>query len=433
MGVVNFIQNGVREMMIARPDPYKQLIIYKHPNQNIPMYSQLTVDMDECAVFFRDGRLGGTGGPQTAIFPPGRHTLQTQNLPILNQFVQGFTGGNVFIAEVFFIKTTPVRGVTMGGTVGEFEDPKTNIQVPLRIYGEFSVVVTDPARFIINYAGQAGQGDNESVLKIVRDKFMLSVSTVMSELCEADTKGLMSVLNKREQLAQAFIARAPSLNDVGVRILEVTRIDPNVPDEFLEELRAAQRELAEAKREVKKKQIMIEGAAADAAAKQYELDQKYGQDARYVQNLAGSYQGYAAGQAMIGAGQGMAEHGTGEGIAGAGMQMAMGVNMGNAMAGGMVGHPPPQGGPAGGAAPQFSPGGVLVTCTQCQAKQPGGKFCAECGTPLAQPKKYCIGCGAELLPAAKFCAGCGSRAGAGPSGGPVSGSGGPVGPLAPGG
>ena len=86
MGVVNFIQNGVREMMIARPDPYKQLIVYKHPNQNIPMYSQLTVDMDEVAVFFRDGRLGGPGGPQTAIFPPGRHTLQTQNMPILNQF-----------------------------------------------------------------------------------------------------------------------------------------------------------------------------------------------------------------------------------------------------------------------------------------------------------------------------------------------------------
>jgi membrane protease subunit (stomatin/prohibitin family) len=413
MGVVNFLQNGVREMMLARPDQLKQLIIYKHPNQNIPMYSQLTVDMDECAVFFRDGRLGGPGGPQTAIFPPGRHTLQTQNLPILNQFVQGFTGGNVFIAEIFFVKTTPVRGVTMGGTVGDFEDPKTNIQVPLRIFGEFSVVVTDPARFIIDYAGQAAQGDNESVLKIVRDKFMMSVSSVMNELCEADTKGLTSVMNNREKLAQAFIARAPSLNDIGVRILEVTRIEPNVPDEYMEELREAQRELAEARREVRKKQIMVEGAAADAAAKQFELDQKYNQDAKYVQNLAGSYQGYAAGQAMIGAGQGMQAHGVGDGIAGAGMQMAMGVNMANAMQGGM--HPAPA--PAPAAAPNFSAGGVMVTCMQCQTKQPGGKFCAECGTPLAQPKKFCIGCGTELGPAAKFCANCGTSANAAPAAG----------------
>ncbi len=56
MGVFDFVKNGVREMMIARPDNLKQLIVYKHPDQNFPMYSQLTVDSDECAVFFKDGR-----------------------------------------------------------------------------------------------------------------------------------------------------------------------------------------------------------------------------------------------------------------------------------------------------------------------------------------------------------------------------------------
>ena len=50
-------------------------------------------------------------------------------------------------------------------------------------------------------------------------------------------------------------------------------------------------------------------AEAAAKAKQFELDQKYKQDERYVQNLAGNFQNYAAGQAMIGAGQGMAAHG----------------------------------------------------------------------------------------------------------------------------
>ena len=59
MGVFDFVKNGVREMMIARPDGFKQLIVYKHPDQNFPMYSQLTVDSDECAVFFKDGRVVG--------------------------------------------------------------------------------------------------------------------------------------------------------------------------------------------------------------------------------------------------------------------------------------------------------------------------------------------------------------------------------------
>jgi len=59
----------------------------------------------------------------------------------------------------------------------------------------------------------------------------------------------------------------------------------------------------------------------------------------------------------------------------------------------------------------------MVTCVACNTQQPGGKFCAECGTPLAQPKKFCTGCGGELGATAKFCASCGTRAGAPAPGG----------------
>ena len=47
MGVFDFVKQGVQEMMIARPDHLKNLIVYKHPDQNVPLYSQLTVDSDE--------------------------------------------------------------------------------------------------------------------------------------------------------------------------------------------------------------------------------------------------------------------------------------------------------------------------------------------------------------------------------------------------
>lgn len=404
MSVFNFVQSGVREMMIARNDQVKHLVVFKHPNQNIPMYSQVTVDSDECAVFFKDGRVVG-------VLPPGRHTMHTQNIPFLNQLVTKFTGGDVLIAELYFVKTTPLRGIPFGGSCGEVLDPNTGLQLPLRIFGEFSVVVTEPVRFIVGYVGQAAAGDNEQVLKWVKDKFINSVATVVTELAQIEANSILNVLNNREKLAAAFIQRAPNLNDIGVRILEISKIEPNVPEEHMAEIRAKMKELSDARWEVKKKQIGIDAAAAEAAAKQFELDQKFNQDARYVQQLAGgSYQGFAAGQAMIGAGQGMAQHGVGDGgMAGAGMQMAVGVNMAGAMAGAMA--PQPQ-----VAAPQpvaqVSPGGQLITCTACNAKNPGGKFCAECGTPLAQAKKFCANCGTELSPTAKFCANCGTSAAA---------------------
>lgn len=413
MGVFDFVRNGVRELMVARPDNLKHLIVYKHPDQTVPMYAQLTVDSDECAVFFKDGRVMG-------VLPPGRHTLHTQNLPFLGQLVDRMTGGNVLIAELFFVKTSPLRSIPFGGPAGEIVDPGTGLQVPIRIFGEFSLVVTDPVRFVVGYTGQSAQaGDNDAIVAWIKGRFLNSVGTVLTELCEAEQKSVLSVINNKERLAQAFVQRAPTLNDVGVRILEMGRLEPNIPEEHMKELRQAVKELADAQREVKKKQIMVGGAAADAAARQFELDQKFQQDSRYVKELAGSYQGYAAGQAMIGAGQGMAAHGVDGGVAGAGMQMALGVNMAGAMAGQFAQQPPAAAPPP----PQFSPGGVLVTCGSCQTKQPGGKFCAECGKPLVTPKRFCTGCGLEAGPSAKFCSGCGTNVGGASPGQPPASAG----------
>jgi membrane protease subunit (stomatin/prohibitin family) len=400
MGVFDFVKNGVREMMIARPDNLKHLIVYKHPDQNIPMYSQLTVDSDECAVFFKDGRVVG-------VLPPGRVTLQSQNIPFLNSLVTNFTGGQVFIAEVYFVKTAPVRSVPFGGPIGDMLDPLTGEQVCPRIFGEMSVVVIDPVKFIIGYSGQAATGDNDYVLGWIKGLFMNGVKTTLGELCENEGKSLLQAVSLTTKLAAAFVAHAPDLADIGVRILQVGQFNVNFSDEDRDRLKAANAEIAKAQRDVRVKQIGVAGAAADAQAKQFQLDQQYGQDARYVQNLAGSYQNYAAGQAVIGAGQGMAAHGVGGGIAGLGAQMAVGVGVGNVMAAGMQ---PPAAAQPPAPTPTFSPGGTQVTCGKCGAKQPGGKFCAECGTPLVAQKKFCSGCGVEMAQGAKFCANCGTAA-----------------------
>lgn len=400
MGVFDFVKQGVREMMIARADQFKHLIVWKHHDQNFPNWSQLTVDSDECAVFFKDGKVVG-------VLPPGRHTLSTQNIPFLNNLVNRFTGGDVFISELYFVRTTPVRGVPFGGPIGDMIDPLTHEQVVPRIFGEFSLVVTDPVRFVVGYTGQAAQGDNDAVLQWVKGLFMNGVKTTLGELCEIEGKSVLQAVSLTTKLANAFVANAPDLNEIGVRILQMGQFNLNFSEDDRKRLVAANAEVAKANRGVKV-------AEAQAKARQYELDQKYSQDARYVQNLAGNYMNYAAGQAMIGAGQGMAEHGGGGGLAGVGAQMAVGVGMANQMAGAFQAQPQP-------ATPQFTPGGAMVTCASCNTRQPGGKFCGECGTPLAQAKKFCTGCGQELGAAAKFCANCGTSATAATSGaGPTS-------------
>jgi|HubBroStandDraft_1064217.scaffolds.fasta_scaffold52097_1 membrane protease subunit (stomatin/prohibitin family) len=393
MGVFDFVRNGVREMMVARPDNQKALIVYKHPDQNIPTNAQLTVDSDECAVFFKDGRVVG-------VIPAGRVTLHSQNIPFLNQLVTNYTGGQVFITEIFFVKTTPVRSVPFGGPIGDMLDPLTGEQVQPRIFGEMSVVVVDPVRFIIGYSGQAAGGGNDEVLGWIKGVFMNGVKTTLGELCENEGKSLLQAVSLTSKLAAAFVAHAPDLADIGVRILQVGQFNINFSDADRERLVAANAEIAKAQRQVKVRQIGVAGAAADAQARQFQLDQQFGQDARYVKELAGSYQGYAAGQAVMGAGQGMAAHGVGGGVAALGAQMAIGMGVGNAMSGGLA--------QPGAPAPTFSPGGTQVTCGKCGSKQAGGKFCADCGGALVAQKKFCSACGTEALAGSKFCPNCGT-------------------------
>jgi len=296
------------------------------------------------------------------------------------------------------VKTSPVRSIPFGGPIGDMIDPLTGEQVIPRIFGEFSLVVTDPVRFIIGYTGQAAQGDNDTILHWVKGLFMNGVKTTLGELCEIEQKSVLQAVSLTTKLGNAFVANAPDLNEIGIRILQMGQFNLNFSEEDRMRLVEANAEIAKANRGVKV-------AEAAAKAKQFELDQKFGQDAKYVQQLAGNYQNYAAGQAMMGAGQGMATHGVGDGgMAGAGMQMAVGVNMANQMSGAMGGGAQAQ------QQPSFTPGGAMVTCGKCQTKQPGGKFCNECGTTLAQPKKFCANCGLEVGAAAKFCANCGTSA-----------------------
>jgi membrane protease subunit (stomatin/prohibitin family) len=347
------------------------------------------------------------------VLPPGRVTLQSQNIPFLNNLITSYTGGNVFIAEIFFVKTSPVYSVTFGGPIGDMLDPLTGEQVTPRIFGELSLVIIDPVRFIVGYHGQAAGGDNDQTLNWVKGLFLNGVRTTLGELCEVEGKSVLQSMSLRQKLAAKFVASCPDLADIGIKILNMGDYQINFSDEDKQRLQEANAEIARAQRAVKVQQIGVAGAAAQAQAKQFELDQKYQQDARYVQNLAGNYQNYAGGQAMIGAGQGMAAHGVGDsGLAGAGVQMAMGAAMAGAMVGGQ--QRPPQ----AGAAPNFpvgqpAAGGVPVTCSKCNAVQPAGKFCSECGNPLASMKKFCTGCGGEVAAAAKFCANCGTSAVAG--------------------
>jgi membrane protease subunit (stomatin/prohibitin family) len=185
MGIMSFIKGGVAELAIARPDSAKDYWVYKHPDQNIPMKAQLTVDSDEVALFFKDGKFVGS-------FSAGRHTLDASNIPFLGLLVDKLTGGNVFICEVFFVTIREMPSLKFGTSIGDIQDPQTQLRVRLMVYGEFSAKVNDPTKFVIGLVGQRAT-DNSSFLGWFKSQVQKVMKDGIAELIVKQSWPLMKV------------------------------------------------------------------------------------------------------------------------------------------------------------------------------------------------------------------------------------------------
>lgn len=406
MGILDFVKKGVQEISIARPDATKDMLVYKHPDPTIPNYAQLTIDADDAALFLRDGSVVGTlrtaGAGQ-------RHTLTTQNIPFLSNLVDSATGGNLFTTDLFFITMRPMYNVPFGGPLGYMEDPLLGEMITPRIFGTFSYKVVDPEALVLKYLGVRVTTVEEQE-KWIKGLFMNSVKSVLGNVCVAEQKSILELMPMQEQLAELFTVKAPELNEIGIEIVKIGDFNINLTPQDEKTLRAAQAEIGQAKRDARKAKIAISQAEAEAAQRQFKLDQDFQNDARYVQALAGgNYGSYAAGKAMIGAGEGMAKGG-GQGGGGGdsmmgGAGLGVGFGMAQAMAQGLAGAGQNQN--QGGAAQAKAPAGP-VDCPSCNATVPSGKFCAECGSTLNTGPKFCSACGVQATAGAKFCAECGT-------------------------
>jgi hypothetical protein len=418
------VKNGVREMMIARP-PDNGDLVWKHPDRTIPMFAQVTVNADEWGVFSKEGRPVGT-------LDAGRSTLSTQNIPFLSNFIDQYTGGNLFTTDLFFVKRTPFPK-RFGGSLGNMIDPMTNIRLRARCHGELLLRVENPEALIFQYFGMRKYQEHADIFDWFINSFFNTVKSTVGKLAREQRRTVLDIMDLHDELAAACVANASELAQAGVRVVKVTKLEIDVPEEDVKRFDEMRLKVAEQLQGLQVDEIGIQRAALQAQARaagaqvdvqtamyaaqanQFQLDQKRANDAAYVQMAGGDIGRLGQFEAMRGAGAGLAQGGGNTGLAGLGAQVAVGAALGSNLAGGVIAPAVAgmagagvAGAVAGAGVANAVAGGGLVACPACNANVPPGKFCAECGASLAPPKRNCTNCGAEIAANAKFCAECGT-------------------------
>jgi len=123
-------------------------IVYKFPYDNLTTGAVLIVHEVQKAFLFKDGVMYDS-------FGPGRHTLETANIPFLQKFLNIPTGGDTaFTAEIWFVNTELVkRNMPWGAGKLRIMDPYFEIPVKLGARGQYGFKISEPEIFLKKMVG----------------------------------------------------------------------------------------------------------------------------------------------------------------------------------------------------------------------------------------------------------------------------------------
>lgn len=445
-------------------------LIWKHPVEDFRMGTQLIVHESQEAIFCRNGQA-------LDMFGPGRYTLETQKLPLMDKAYSLPIDGEPFHSEVYFINKAVQTSIKWGTSDKvRFIDPLTSTPLEIGASGVLNLQVADGRKLLIKLVGTTGgiawndyDGFSNSIQTTFRPVISNAVKTNLPviikqqiDLLEIDEHiGEISDL-LREKVIIAFEEYGLTIPEFYVISVLLPEDDPNF--KHIRELHTVMLQTRVIQAETAVKTVKAQSdATVIAAQRQVELERqtteteiaKREAERKIIEEQANAEAsrlvGLTEAEVMRAKGynhkdeidadvrkayaEGLGQMGNNAGGSSLGDVASLAVTLG-AMSG-VIGLTKEAVSPMFGAesitrgevekicCPNCSaeiPNGskycpdcgrkiIIIAddeavCPACGQKTHKGRFCMECGAPLA---RKCPKCSAELPDNAKFCLECGEK------------------------
>lgn len=373
--------------------------VWKHPAEDFNTSSQLIVHESQEAILFLNGQA-------LDLFGPGRHKLETQNIPILRRFLNIPTGGvTPFHCEVYFINKTEQMAIRWGtDSKVQYIEPTYKFPLSIGANGEMSLSVADSRNLLVKLVGTERLLTQSELVRFFRAFLMTRVKTYMAQAMRKNEISIFEIDERLEDFSAELKEKlTPDFADYGInlnRFLVTTVVKPEGDQQYekFKELHFRQyADIAEAKlrqqvgiieQQTKAQQMVIESQAlAQKRATEgytYQQERGFGVAEKVAENEAvGQFTNMGVGLGTM-----------------AGVGGAVGGLVGNAIGGALSNSQAPT-----PAAPQAQ---ANAFCDQCGAElTPGAAFCDNCGAPQSSPDT-CSKCWFKFIKPGKFCPKCGT-------------------------
>ena len=244
---------------------------------SINMGSQLIVDEFYEAILFANGNA-------LDLFKPGRHTLITQNIPMLKEQFEKLTTSTPFPVKVYFINKVHQLELKWG-TQGPImvDDPVYNIFLHVGCCGTMAIKISDSRKFLLKFVGNKETFTNADLVANLRGIISARVKDYISKIMIEGPVSFLQMNAEIADVAEAVMdALQPIFDSYGLEIqfFNIETID--VPKDDYQLLQDAK----------------VNRAAYDHNAEQWEKTKMY-----EVLKTAAGNQGIAGN--MMGAGMGL--------------------------------------------------------------------------------------------------------------------------------
>lgn len=369
--------------------------IWKHPSEDFNTSTQLIVHESQEAIFFLNGQA-------LDLFGPGRHILETQNIPFLRKIANIPTGGQTpFHCEVYFINKTEQMAIKWGtDSKIQFMEPQYNFPLSIGASGEMSLRADDSRKMLVKIVGTERVLSQENLVRLFRSFLMARVKSYLAQTIKDNKLSIFEIDAHLNDLSDALKGKlANDFDGYGValeRFFVTTIVKPeNEPayEKFKDLFYRQYADVAEAElrqkvgvidqtTEKQKTVIEAESVAQKRQIEGYTYQQERGFDvAEKVASNEGAGNFSSAG-------------------IGLGVMVGLGNTVGNAVGGAFSSAIEPVS-KAVDSADKF--------CSNCgNSIASSDTFCDKCGTQLTQIHDGCRNCGYQFEKPGRFCPKCGT-------------------------
>ncbi|MGV3531532.1 MAG: SPFH domain-containing protein [Chthoniobacteraceae bacterium] len=202
MGIMDFIRGELIEI-IEWTDDSRDTLAYRWPDDDkeIKNGAQLIVRESQTVQFVYLGQFGDT-------FGPGKHTLTTENIPILTT-LKGWKYGfeTPFKADVYYVTTRLFTGNKWGTSNPVMMRDNDFGIVRVRAFGTFDFRITDPKLFLKEVAGS----DHHFRLDEFHETMRSRIVSLFSEALAEAKIPVLDVATRYSEIGEALL---PLINPV---------------------------------------------------------------------------------------------------------------------------------------------------------------------------------------------------------------------------